>query len=287
MLKPKGKWTKRIINGRSDFLMSYFDGIEFICFGDYATNTGYFKERNFHDYFGIQYNHAGICRLQKDDPPEQLLDGGCGFFTAPGFKYSYGVRPGETRHHCFICFRGERVDSFISGGLLNLKEQPVFKVRNAEKFYRSMLDLQNLLRYPTGFRNSLRIHLLEGILLQISESPSSISSLNPTLLGCIDTLRKKIVENPQLEWDFVKEVKKISVSYPHFRKLFRQSIGMAPTHFLIECRLNMASRILLSDNRPINEVAGACGYQDEFYFSRLFRKYRFCTASEYRKKHGG
>ena len=266
--------------------MNYFNGIEFVCFGDYCKNAIFFKERQFQDYFGIQYNHAGICQLKINDEPLQLLDAGWGFFTAPGEKYTYGVRPGEFRHHCFICFKGERVKTFISGGLLDLSGDKVFKVRNAENFYQSMLALQNLLRYPTGFRESLRIHLLEGILLQISESPASISSINPTLLNNIDVLRKKIAENPQLPWNFSKEAKKISLSYPHFRKLFRQAVGLPPTHFLIECRLNMASRILLSNNLPINEVAGLCGYQDEFYFSRLFRKYRFCTASEYRKKHG-
>ena len=149
-----------------------------------------------------------------------------------------------------------------------------------------MLELQNLLRYPSGFRAARRAWLLEGLLLQISEQPANDSNINPFLLRNIDQLRRNIAGNVQKSWDFEAEAKKTDISYPHFRRIFRQVTGFAPAHFLIECRLNTAAGLLVQSNLPINEIARRCGYQDEYYFSRLFKRYRFCTASEYRKKFG-
>ncbi|MBE6358494.1 MAG: AraC family transcriptional regulator [Lentisphaerae bacterium] len=267
--------------------MNFFDGIEFIRYGNLPDYTVTLNKLYFADYFGIQYNHTGSCRLQIDDGQEIMLKGGEGFFSAPGRAYSYGAPAGKSRHHCFICFAGERVNSFIRGKLFSpFDQRPVFQVHNPEKFYRSMLELQNLLRYPSGFRAARRVHLLEGLLLQINEEPANDGNINPFLRQNIDQLRRNIAAQPQKNWDFTAEAKKISVSYPHFRRIFRQITGFAPTRFLIECRLNTAAYLLLQTNMPINEIAHDCGYQDEYYFSRLFKQYRNCTATEYRKKLG-
>ena len=267
--------------------MSYFNDLDFVASGDQPDYVSCFRDKEFPDYYGIQYNHSGICRLQVDGGEEILLGGGTGFFTAPGRKFTYGATPGKSRHHMYVCFRGERVRAFIAGGLFApYAAPPVFRLRDPEQFFREMLELHNLLRYPAAFRAQRRIHLLEGVLLRIAEQPQGENGLNPFLLDSIDALRRRIVENPQLAWDFEEEARKMSVSYPHFRRIFRRATEFAPAHFLIECRLNRASQLLLESNLPINEIARRCGYQDEFYFSRLFRRYRFCTASAYRKKFG-
>lgn len=264
--------------------MNYFDGIEFIFHGDCPAHEIVIRNRQFNDYYGIQYNHSGQCDLTIDGE-DFHLDSGSGFFTGPGHTYSYGAPKGKKRHHMFICFRGERIQKFIDGGLFSPNTfPPVFKLHNPEKFHQNLLELQNLLRYPSSCYNARKTLLLEDILLQIVEQPERTRNLNPLIVESIDQLRNEIADTPQKDWDFAGEAKKISISYPHFRKLFRQITGLSPNNFLIECRLNMAAGLLLGTLLPINEIAHACGYQDEFYFYRLFRQRRFCTASEYRKK---
>lgn len=267
--------------------MNYFDGIEFVCHGDIPDHKTVYKNRHFDGYYGIQYNHAGNCLLQINGNPPLNLSEGSGFFSAPGRSYTYGPQHNTSSHHSFICFRGPRVNSFIGGKLFDpYAETPVFKVSDPEIFYRHLLELHHLLLSPKAFRMERKIHLLEGLLLLISESDREAAALNPFLHNALESLRKKIMEKPQKEWDFAEEAKKISVSYPHFRRIFRQHTGFAPKHFLIECRLNRASKMLLESNTPINEIARLCGYDDEFYFYRLFKQYRFCTALNYRKKLG-
>ena len=265
--------------------MNFFNGLEFVCHGNQSDYGTAFHGRTFAGYYGLQYNHAGKCRLRFDDGEEMTFGAGTVFFTAPGRRYSYGAPEGEVRHHCWVCFQGERVKSFISGGIFNpYMPMPVFRLRRPEKFYKEMLELLNLLRYPAGYRTGSRTHLLEGLLLEIAEQPNVWDNINPHLLNNIDILRQRIADAPQHDWDFEEEARKMAVSYPHFRRLFHRATDFSPTRFLIECRLNAACQLLLESGMPINEIAHRCGYRDEFYFYRLFKQHRFCTASEYRRK---
>jgi AraC-like DNA-binding protein len=90
--------------------------------------------------------------------------------------------------------------------------------------------------------------------------------------------------NPQLEWDFKREARDLGISYPHFRRIFRQFGGNSPGHYLIVCRLQRAAdRLLLSDDQ-LGTVAEQLGFSDQFYFSRLFKKYFKLPPLAYRRE---
>ena len=100
----------------------------------------------------------------------------------------------------------------------------------------------------------------------------------------LQKLREEIVAAPQDEWNFEEEAGRMSVSYSHFRRIFRMLTGYAPTQFLIECRLNHAMKLLTNTALSIREIAHESGFEDEYYFSRIFRKHRQLTPSAYRKE---
>ncbi|MBN8215410.1 MAG: helix-turn-helix domain-containing protein [Spirochaetes bacterium] len=58
---------------------------------------------------------------------------------------------------------------------------------------------------------------------------------------------------------------------PYTSRLFARRYGATPKQYLIRLRLERA-RELLESGMPVKEVAHACGFTDELYFSRLFRK---------------
>ena len=82
-----------------------------------------------------------------------------------------------------------------------------------------------------------------------------------------------------MDWHFEDEARKLSISYSHFRRLFREVAGCAPNQFLISARLSYAENMLEDGVLPIAEVAHRCGFADEFYFSRLFKKHRMISPS--------
>lgn len=64
---------------------------------------------------------------------------------------------------------------------------------------------------------------------------------------------------------------------------FKKIIGKAPKQYIIQTKLNFATNLLLQD-KTIKEVAYTCGFNDELYFSRVFKKYLKISPREYRKQ---
>ena len=62
------------------------------------------------------------------------------------------------------------------------------------------------------------------------------------------------------------------VSRYHFCRIFREVMGEAPIRYLNSYRLKIAATMLRLTDRPVGEIALACGFGDISYFSRLYRR---------------
>jgi AraC-like DNA-binding protein len=67
-------------------------------------------------------------------------------------------------------------------------------------------------------------------------------------------------------------------------RCFRRCLGTSPVQFLIQHRLQVSAKMLLTTAKPISEIAWSCGFPSESYFGRMFRKQFECTPGEFRKK---
>ena len=72
------------------------------------------------------------------------------------------------------------------------------------------------------------------------------------------------------------------LSVSRFREVFRRTFGCAPSEYIIGLRLQHARDLLSGTNLTIAEIAEMCGYGDELYFMRLFRKKTGMSARTYR-----
>ena len=68
-----------------------------------------------------------------------------------------------------------------------------------------------------------------------------------------------------------------------FSASFRKVFGLPPKQYISMRRLNRAKYLLLETDLPIKEIARQCGYQDEFFFHRIFKKYTKFPPARYRK----
>ncbi|WP_176011648.1 helix-turn-helix transcriptional regulator [Victivallis sp. Marseille-Q1083] len=262
--------------------MNYFDGVKFITYGNIENCGQSVVDRFFEGYYGIQYTHAGRLRLRVGEGPETMFEGPAAFLSMPGAKFNYGPLPGETRHHVFVCFSGPRVERYLASGLLP-PEPPgrLIPVVNSERFYAAMLQLQGCLARGAS-RYARSVLLLEDLLLQLREQPVRHIQVNCHLLAALNQLAAAIRRRPELDWNFEREAQRLAVSYSHFRRVFRECHGDSPGQYLQECRLMRAAELLLHSDEQIRSIAGQCGFQDEFYFSRWFKKHRLLSPLRYR-----
>ncbi len=73
-----------------------------------------------------------------------------------------------------------------------------------------------------------------------------------------------------------------NVSLSHFFALFKQRTGSPPMDYFTRLRMRHACRLLGSGSASVKEVAAALGYDDPFYFSRVFKSVNHVAPSKYR-----
>ena len=72
------------------------------------------------------------------------------------------------------------------------------------------------------------------------------------------------------------------ISPSHFFALFKRQIGCAPIDYFIRLRMQHACRLLDETMLSVKEVAAVLGYDDQFYFSRVFKAVNNVPPSRYR-----
>jgi AraC-like DNA-binding protein len=65
----------------------------------------------------------------------------------------------------------------------------------------------------------------------------------------------------------------VQLSESHLSKIFRNKTGTSPIDYFINLKMQEAIRLLTNKSFRVKEVAFFLGYDDPFYFSRLFKKH--------------
>ena len=73
-----------------------------------------------------------------------------------------------------------------------------------------------------------------------------------------------------------------NISPSHYFALFKRQTGFAPIEFFIRLRMRKACALLRETSMSVKEVAAALGYDDPFYFSRIFKSVVSLAPTEYR-----
>jgi len=261
--------------------MKYFSGQIFPVCGEVPQCHGMWM--NHPKYYGIQYNHSGKLRLEIDGGPCGEVEGPHLFITRPGRVYNYGCAENERRHHCFICTIGERVGSYISGGLFepDAPGQP-FPIGEPERLFRTMSEITSLV-HSHAVVPPRAVLLFEDLLLQIAENRSAREPLPAYCGEAIAGLAERIRHVPEAAFDFAAEAKRCHITPAHFRRLFKRQLGLPPLQFLIHCRLEKASALLLRGHASVAEIALEAGFADQNYFARLFKRQYRITPLDYRR----
>ena len=74
--------------------------------------------------------------------------------------------------------------------------------------------------------------------------------------------------------DFSMEdaAKELHISPSSMRRAFVLALGVSPVRYLTALRMKKAVELLVGSSLSVKEISLECGYDDEKYFSRVFRK---------------
>ena len=82
----------------------------------------------------------------------------------------------------------------------------------------------------------------------------------------------------------LKEIANASgLSAPYFSTVFRDEMGENLSNYLNRLRVEKAAVMLISTDIPISEVAKTCGFEDQSWFSKIFKNNTNLTPGKYRE----
>lgn len=67
-------------------------------------------------------------------------------------------------------------------------------------------------------------------------------------------------------------------------RLFKLTFSQTPTQYITGLRMQKARQMLAGSEMSIGEISWSCGYDDQNYFSRIFKKYTGTAPTKYREK---
>ena len=76
------------------------------------------------------------------------------------------------------------------------------------------------------------------------------------------------------------------LSAPYFSTIFKNEMGENFCNYLNRLRVGKAAAMLAETNMPINKISSACGFEDQSWFSKIFKCYTGLSPGKYREQGG-
>ncbi len=100
----------------------------------------------------------------------------------------------------------------------------------------------------------------------------------------IHKVREFIAEHYMQDVSLPQMAKLVCMNPDAFSRFFRNKTGRTPNRYLIDYRLGIAARMLLTTQLSVAEIGFSCGFNTLSHFNRLFRESKGCTPSEFREQ---
>jgi len=69
----------------------------------------------------------------------------------------------------------------------------------------------------------------------------------------------------------------------HFHRRFTQLLGITPKHFMLDCQIFHAKRMLTARERELADIAASCGFAHQSHFTSRFKQAAGLTPTRWRK----
>lgn len=235
------------------------------------------------DGFAIVYISSGQGQFESKPAFSTAIEPGHAFLLFPKVWHRYAPNQKTGWHEHWIGFDGKIARNWLKNGFVSTRN-PVLKI-NAEDtvlatFSRTMQSirtsqpaLQQILAGVAG--------VLFSLFYSAQQTQSAVEAQNP---NAVELAIARIQNEFARDLDMELLAQELGVSYGRFRGAFTAHTGLSPHQYLLELRVAHARNLLAETGSSVKEIAVQTGFNDEHYFSRLFRRKMNRTPSEWRSR---
>ena len=145
----------------------------------------------------------------------------------------------------------------------------------------SMYNIQNTKH--VGYEAQLMSLLYKLIsTIQKNESTAYIPNSNYSKISeSVEYLKANFFDK-SISIPMLAQMSGVSTSY--YTKLFNVFFMCSPKKYIMDLKIDMAKKLLMSTYYPMQEISDTCGFTDVYYFCKIFKKSTDMSPSVFRKK---
>ncbi|WP_295654625.1 AraC family transcriptional regulator [uncultured Mucilaginibacter sp.] len=255
----------------------------------YATALGYYPNASYHDrerktgtaQYILLYCVEGRGWIQLNGTEYSLLPNT--FFIIPqNTPNHYGSSQKEPWSIYWVHFNGLQADLLYSryAGKANDGTQYIAYDHSRIALFDKLAgmlesDLNDVVT------ETVYINLLQFISSFIYTGAASEPVEQDAVSASISLMKENISRSYQIKE--LADHARYSVS--HYSELFRRKTGFAPIQYFLQLKIQRACQYLYFTKMNIKQICGEVGFEDPFYFSRMFKKQMGQSPLQYRKMH--
>lgn len=254
-----------------------------ITFLGYAeAEKGYdYSYKNF-PFYRIVYTLSGQAKLTYPDK-EYILKSGSICGMPPKDTGLMSVDSSVPWAHYFLHFLGTEAEKLFNKTMLSKRK--VAYISNPPKYTQYFENIVEEERNNLEFSNLINVNLLKILLLKLAndsynlEQDHSLAS-RETYLICREYINKSF---SQIN-NFDQLAEDCSISKSYLCRIFKQYAEISPMTYVTNLKMNKATVLLMQSDMSIKQISRSLGFEDQYYFSKLFKKKYGISPKFFRKK---
>lgn len=253
-----------------------------LALGFYPEAAGHLMQRSQPEDHLLIYCRAGRGWLETADGRFEV-GGGDLLLLPKGLAHRYGADAVRPWTLYWVHFDGSLAEDFLR--LLGPRRVRRIGVQpRLLADFEALLGLQRQGLNPVPFIHAA--HQLQALLSSLAVLPARANLKSGRVLD-VDAVQAVMRSHLHGSLNLDELAAQFKLSRFHFAKTYRALTGHAPIQDFIQLKMAQACRLLDQGDAEVRQIAEQLGYDDPYYFSRLFRKVVGMAPSHYRALHQG
>lgn len=229
-------------------------------------------------YFGsyaLVLFETGLCRYRDELGRTHRLEPGDVVIVLPRFGHRYEGDPDSPTpaEHTYLIFDGPLPDLWERTGWLAPQRSLLPRASPPE----GRAALLDLLHAGDATTELARLQTLLARLLAGRDTPTPNDAW-------LDRARQLLAADLHQAADLSDVARQLGLSYPAFRKRFRQSAGVSPARFRAQRVIAQATQLMSTTDLSDKEIAYQLGFANPYHFSRRFKQLTGEPPTRYRQR---
>lgn len=245
-----------------------------------AGNSHHTSRQNLQSFlFAIVIDGKGS--LNYDGKTWQLENGDC-FFIDCRVQHVYQSDVQAPWELLWVHFNGCTSEEYYK--LFASQQQPVIHPASTVKFVSLIQEIMRLNTETYADTEVLTSGLLVSLLTMLLTVNSISEESDTALQAKLKTVLAHIDANFTSDLRLDDLARRFDISKYYLTREFKRAYGETIFQHVISLRINYAKRLLRFTDKSVEEISALCGFNDQSYFSKQFKKAENVTCLAFRRR---